>query len=56
MGNPAIVEREKLYTTVATSLLVQRVGTVEEVADAYLYLINNGFMTGTGITIDGGVT
>jgi len=50
------VEREELYTTVANSLLVQRVGTVEEVADAYLYLINNGFTTGTGITLDGGVT
>ena len=49
-------EREALYKTVAESLLVQRVGTVEEVAEAYLYLINSSFTTGIGLTLDGGVT
>jgi NAD(P)-dependent dehydrogenase (short-subunit alcohol dehydrogenase family) len=34
---------------------LQRLGTVDEVASAYLYLINNRFITGQSLAVDGGV-
>ncbi|MDE1175669.1 MAG: SDR family oxidoreductase [Edaphobacter sp.] len=33
-----------------------RTATVDEVADAYLFLIRNSFVTGQQIAVDGGVT
>ena len=47
-------ERQEMYRTVGEGLLVKRTGTVEEVADTYLYLLMSRFTTGTAITIDGG--
>jgi NAD(P)-dependent dehydrogenase (short-subunit alcohol dehydrogenase family) len=35
-------------------LPVGRVGRAEEVADAVLFLMKNGFVTGITLTIDGG--
>jgi NAD(P)-dependent dehydrogenase (short-subunit alcohol dehydrogenase family) len=34
---------------------LQRLGTVEEVASAYLHLMSNGFVTGQVLAVDGGV-
>lgn len=33
---------------------MQRVGSPEEAAAAYLYLLGNGYATGTVLTLDGG--
>ena len=49
-------ERIKLYHTVGESLPVGRVGTPEEVAETYLYLLNSNFTTGATIIIDGGAS
>ncbi len=49
-------ERLKLYQTAGESLPVGRVGTPEEVAETYLYLLNSSFTTGTTISIDGGAS
>ncbi len=38
---------------IAQKLLVQRIGTPEEVADAILFLMGNGFITGTALLLDG---
>jgi hypothetical protein len=34
---------------------LQRLGTVEEVASAYVFLMTNGFITGQVLAVDGGV-
>ena len=44
----AIVERE------ASRLPVKRIGTPEDIADAVLFLMKNGFVTGITLTVDGG--
>jgi NAD(P)-dependent dehydrogenase (short-subunit alcohol dehydrogenase family) len=45
---------EELLEAFAGQLPLKRVGTAEEVAAAYVYLMENGFTTGTVLTIDGG--
>jgi NAD(P)-dependent dehydrogenase (short-subunit alcohol dehydrogenase family) len=47
-------ERLQMYRTVGENLMVGRVGTPEDIAETYLYLLKSGFTTGTAITIDGG--
>lgn len=47
-------ERLEMYKTVGENLMVGRVGTPEDIAETYLYLLKSGFTTGTAITIDGG--
>jgi len=42
------------FENVASVLPVGRVGTAEDVAQAVLYLIGNGFATGTIVDVDGG--
>jgi NAD(P)-dependent dehydrogenase (short-subunit alcohol dehydrogenase family) len=37
------------------SVPLQRTGTVEEAASAYLFLMSNGFITGQVLAVDGGV-
>jgi NAD(P)-dependent dehydrogenase (short-subunit alcohol dehydrogenase family) len=44
----AIIERE------ASRLPVKRIGTPEDIADAVLFLMKNGFVTGITLTVDGG--
>lgn len=46
--------REEFFTRTAEQLPVGRIGTPDDVAGAVLYLIGNGFTTGTVIHIDGG--
>ncbi|AMV60296.1 short-chain dehydrogenase/oxidoreductase [Pediococcus damnosus] len=48
-------ELEKQAATFAKNVPLKRVGTVEEVASAYLYCMENEFMTGQIMRIDGGV-
>ncbi|MEC0229520.1 SDR family oxidoreductase [Paenibacillus alba] len=46
--------RNTLYATVAGKLPVKRVGTAEDVAQSVLYLLQNSFVTGTVLHVEGG--
>jgi len=48
--------RNAFYTGIANKLPVQRVGHTEDVAKGVMYLIQNGFVTGTVLHIEGGHT
>lgn len=50
----SIPEPEELYRTMGGKLLTGRVGKVSEVASTYVHLMNNGFSTGSTVTVDGG--
>jgi NAD(P)-dependent dehydrogenase (short-subunit alcohol dehydrogenase family) len=47
-------ERENLYQSVGNSLPVKRVGEAEDIAQAYLYLMQQTYTTGQTMFIDGG--
>jgi NAD(P)-dependent dehydrogenase (short-subunit alcohol dehydrogenase family) len=47
-------DAEQLYADVGRTLPLGRVGEVEEIAHAYLYLITQPWTTGTVLTVDGG--
>jgi NAD(P)-dependent dehydrogenase (short-subunit alcohol dehydrogenase family) len=47
-------EREAMYAKQAAALPVGRVGESEDIAEAYLYLMQSGFTTGQAIVVDGG--
>jgi NAD(P)-dependent dehydrogenase (short-subunit alcohol dehydrogenase family) len=47
-------ERERLFESVGNSLPVGRVGEASEIAQAYLFLMQEGFSTGQTIVVDGG--
>jgi NAD(P)-dependent dehydrogenase (short-subunit alcohol dehydrogenase family) len=47
-------ERESLYESVGKSLPVGRVGEASEIAQAYLFLMQEGFATGQTVVVDGG--
>jgi NAD(P)-dependent dehydrogenase (short-subunit alcohol dehydrogenase family) len=46
--------REQKVNEIAQSLPVKRIGTTEDIADAILFVMGNGFITGTRLLIDGG--
>ncbi|WP_163858637.1 SDR family oxidoreductase [Paenibacillus elgii] len=46
--------RKQFYETVAGKLPVKRVGQAKDVAQSVLYLIQNGFVTGTVLHVEGG--
>lgn len=46
---------EQMQATFGESVPLKRVGTVEEVASAYVHLMTNGFITGQVLAVDGGV-
>jgi NAD(P)-dependent dehydrogenase (short-subunit alcohol dehydrogenase family) len=46
--------RGQLYADAGDKLLVGRVGSAEDVAAAYLFLMTSGFATGQVHTVDGG--
>jgi NAD(P)-dependent dehydrogenase (short-subunit alcohol dehydrogenase family) len=48
------VDRNQLYAAAAASLPVGHVGETDEIAQAYLYCMNQTFGTGAVITVDGG--
>jgi len=47
-------EREQLYESVGNSLPVGRVGEPYDIAQAYLFLMQEGFSTGQTVVVDGG--
>src|SRR6266545_6923799 len=50
---PVVVERDQEERRAAETLL-GRIGSPEDVADAVLYLVRAGFVTGTSLVVDGG--
>ena len=46
--------REKLFAAVAERNLTSTVGGVEQIAATHLYLMENSYVTGTVLTVDGG--
>ena len=46
--------REQLYESVGNSLPVGRVGAPYDIAQAYLFLMQEGFSTGQTVVVDGG--
>ncbi len=53
-GNMSESDRETMYRNVGAALPVGRVGEVEDIAEAYLYLMRERFGTGQNIVVDGG--
>jgi len=47
-------DREALYAQTAASIPLARVGEVDDIAEAYLFLMRQRFATGTIVTVDGG--
>jgi NAD(P)-dependent dehydrogenase (short-subunit alcohol dehydrogenase family) len=47
-------QRNEILAAVAKRLPVRHIGTPEEIADAVLFLMKNGYVTGITLTIDGG--
>jgi NAD(P)-dependent dehydrogenase (short-subunit alcohol dehydrogenase family) len=47
-------DREAMYRDVGTRLPVGRVGEADDIAQTYLYLMQNAFSTGQTVVIDGG--
>ena len=43
-----------MYRTLGDELLVRRVGEAEDVARAIVFLMADGYATGTTLTVDGG--
>src|ERR1700740_2038592 len=52
--NMSAAERENIYETVGNSLPVGRVGEPYDIAQAYLFLMQEGFATGQTLVVDGG--
>jgi NAD(P)-dependent dehydrogenase (short-subunit alcohol dehydrogenase family) len=52
--NMTVEEREGLFETVGSSLPVGRVGESDDIAQAYLFLMQEQFCTGQTLVIDGG--
>jgi NAD(P)-dependent dehydrogenase (short-subunit alcohol dehydrogenase family) len=52
--NMSAAEREHMYESVGNSLPVGRVGEPHDIAQAYLFLIQEGFSTGQTVVVDGG--
>jgi NAD(P)-dependent dehydrogenase (short-subunit alcohol dehydrogenase family) len=47
--------REAMFAQTARGLAVRRVGRPEDVAEAVVFLVTNGFTTGTVIECEGGI-
>lgn len=48
-------QREALFSRLAQRTLLGTVGAAEEIALAHLYLMHNRYVTGTVLTVDGGL-
>jgi NAD(P)-dependent dehydrogenase (short-subunit alcohol dehydrogenase family) len=44
-----------LFKALTARTLVKKMGEPQEVAEAILFLMGNGFVTGSVITVDGGL-
>lgn len=47
-------QRDGMFAALAKRTLTGAIGEVEQIAATHLYLMDNGFVTGTVITVDGG--
>jgi NAD(P)-dependent dehydrogenase (short-subunit alcohol dehydrogenase family) len=47
-------ERSTMYDSLSEALPVGRVGEVSDIAETFLYLMRNGYSSGTIVTVDGG--
>ncbi|MCW2672468.1 MAG: short-chain dehydrogenase [Frankiales bacterium] len=47
-------DREAMFESVATGLPLRRVAEVEDVAKAFVHLMDNDYLTGTVLVVDGG--
>jgi NAD(P)-dependent dehydrogenase (short-subunit alcohol dehydrogenase family) len=47
-------QREALFTTLAQRTLTKTTGEPDQIATTHLYLMQNRFVTGTVLTVDGG--
>ena len=47
-------QREALFATLAGRTLTKAVGEADQIAATHLYLMENRFVTGTVLTVDGG--
>ncbi|MEU9130362.1 SDR family oxidoreductase [Kitasatospora sp. NPDC048540] len=54
LWDSSVPDPESFLRAQGSGLPVQRVGSPEEAAAAYLYLLGNGYATGTVLTLDGG--
>jgi NAD(P)-dependent dehydrogenase (short-subunit alcohol dehydrogenase family) len=52
--NMSASEREQLFESVGKRLPVGRVGEAHDIAQAYLFLMQEGFSTGQTVVVDGG--
>jgi NAD(P)-dependent dehydrogenase (short-subunit alcohol dehydrogenase family) len=52
--NMTAAEQERLYESVGSSLPVGRVGEARDIAQAYLFLMQEEFSTGQTLVVDGG--
>lgn len=52
--NMTIAEQERLYESVGNRLPVGRVGEPRDIAQAYLFSMQEGFGTGLVVVVDGG--
>jgi NAD(P)-dependent dehydrogenase (short-subunit alcohol dehydrogenase family) len=50
----SVPERERLYESVGKSLPVGRVGEAHDIAQAFLFLMQEGYCTGQTVVVDGG--
>jgi len=55
LAEPGIRRPEHLLPVFVAGVPRRRLGTVREVASAYLHLMTNGFVTGQIFAVDGGV-
>lgn len=54
MWGASVPDPQAVYDTFGPHLLTKRVAEPEEIAEAYIFLLNNAFTTGTVLTVDGG--
>jgi NAD(P)-dependent dehydrogenase (short-subunit alcohol dehydrogenase family) len=47
-------QRNEVLAAAAARLPVKRIGRADEIADAVLFLMKNGYVTGITLTVDGG--
>jgi len=52
----APADKAKMFNDAALSIPVKRIGMPEEIAQTVLYLMSNGYQTGSTLYVDGGAT
>jgi NAD(P)-dependent dehydrogenase (short-subunit alcohol dehydrogenase family) len=50
----SVEDQQTFFDETSRLLPVGRVGEVTDIAEAYVYLMNQGYATGTILTVDGG--